>query len=370
MNWYYVEAGQQAGPVDDELLVSLVTSGKIQPDTLVWHEGMTAWTPYREIVAAQAPAGGVGEPPRPAGAAGGIICSECGRTFGADQVIRHGDRWVCAACKPIFLQRLREGIAGEGPRPPGGISEAELLARDYDVDVGGCISQGWNLFKANAGIMIGASVLVGLAMMAGQIIPYLGIILGLILNGPLFGGLWFFYVKTVRGQQAGINDAFSGFGPKFWQLVLAQIIPALIMFGFVLLVGGISALAIPSLSGTRGSGGVSAGGGVAISVLAIVIIVFVLVMLYLNVCWIFALPLVADKGLKFWPAMQLSKRIVTKHWWMTFWLLFVCYWLAILGLFGCCVGIIVTGPVAFAAVASHYDRVFGALAPAQKLSGT
>jgi uncharacterized membrane protein len=362
MNWYYVEAGQQAGPVDDGLLTSLVTSGKIQPDTLVWHEGMTAWTPYGQL--AQTPAAGVGEPPRPDGATGGIICSECGRTFGPDQVIRHGDRWVCAACKPIFLQRLREGIAEAGPRGPGGISEAELLARDYDVDVGGCISQGWNAFKANAGIMIGATVLVFLAMIAGQIIPYLGIIIGLILNGPLFGGLWYFYVKTARGQQAGINDAFSGFGPRFWQLALAQLIPALMGLGFALF-GLIPALLIPSVGGSRNAGAVSAGGGVLIAVLGIAIVLFVLLVIYLNVCWIFALPLVADKGLKFWPAMQLSRRVVNKHWWMTFWLLFVCYWMGILGLVACCVGAIVTSPVAFAAVAFHYEKVFGPLAPAQ-----
>src|SRR5690348_3919684 len=117
MNWYYVDAGQQAGPVDDVLLASLVTSGKIQADTLVWHEGMSAWTPYGEVAAAK-PAM-VGEPPRPDGAAGGVICSECGRTFAPDQVIRYGERSVCAACKPIFLQRLREGVAlgGAGPRP-------------------------------------------------------------------------------------------------------------------------------------------------------------------------------------------------------------------------------------------------------------
>src|SRR2546421_465178 len=106
MNWYYVEDGQQAGPVDDALLVSLVTSGKIQPDTLVWHEGMSAWAPYRDALPAQP--GGIGAPPNPTAAtAGGLVCSVCGRTFAPDQVIRHGDKWVCAECKPIFLQRLR-----------------------------------------------------------------------------------------------------------------------------------------------------------------------------------------------------------------------------------------------------------------------
>jgi len=35
MNWYYVDAGQQAGPVDDAQLEELLRSGKIQSDTLV-----------------------------------------------------------------------------------------------------------------------------------------------------------------------------------------------------------------------------------------------------------------------------------------------------------------------------------------------
>jgi hypothetical protein len=364
MKWYYVEAGQQAGPVDDELLAALVTSGKIQPDTLVWREGMTAWTPYRDAFPAQAPVG-VGEPPRPDGAAGGVICSECGRTFAPDQVIRHGDRWVCAACKPIFLQRLREGIAGEGPRPPGGISEAELLARDYEVDVGGAISQGWNVFKANAGIMIGASVLVYGCIMGPQFIPVIGTFIGpivsLVLGGPLMGGLWFFYVKTIRGQPAGINEAFSGFGPKFGQLVLVRLIPALLTSAII---GPLVAAAIvPMLvASARHSRNVSPALFVP---MVIVLIIAMLAAIYLGTCWMFATPLVSDKGLKFWPAMQLSRRVVNKHWWMTFWLLFVCGWLGILGFFACCVGVIVTGPIAFAAIASHYEKVFGALAPAQ-----
>ena len=77
----------------------------------------------------------------------------------------------------------------------------------------------------------------------------------------------------------------------------------------------------------------------------------------------FALPLVGDKGLKFWPALELSRRVVSKHWWMTFWLAIVCGILAVIGLFVCVVGILVTGPLAFTTLASHYEKVFGDLAP-------
>jgi len=48
MNWFYVDAGQQAGPVPDEQLDELVRSGKVRGDTLVWREGLANWQPYSQ----------------------------------------------------------------------------------------------------------------------------------------------------------------------------------------------------------------------------------------------------------------------------------------------------------------------------------
>src|SRR5213594_1867416 len=46
MNWYYAEAGKQAGPITEEELLRLADSGRIQADTLVWHEGLANWQVY------------------------------------------------------------------------------------------------------------------------------------------------------------------------------------------------------------------------------------------------------------------------------------------------------------------------------------
>jgi uncharacterized RDD family membrane protein YckC len=48
MNWFYVDAGQQAGPVPDEQLDELVRNGKVRGDTLIWREGMANWQPYSQ----------------------------------------------------------------------------------------------------------------------------------------------------------------------------------------------------------------------------------------------------------------------------------------------------------------------------------
>jgi uncharacterized RDD family membrane protein YckC len=37
------------------------------------------------------------------------ICAECGKGFSVNDMIRYGAAYVCATCKPIFMQKLAEG---------------------------------------------------------------------------------------------------------------------------------------------------------------------------------------------------------------------------------------------------------------------
>lgn len=111
MNWYYVDQGQQTGPVNDAQVAELVRTGKILPDTLVWREGMAAWQSYREAITPSPSSG----PPLAAGAGSAIgespeaVCAECGNIFAIQDMIRHGEVYICANCKPVFMQKLVEG---------------------------------------------------------------------------------------------------------------------------------------------------------------------------------------------------------------------------------------------------------------------
>src|ERR1700710_2508189 len=90
MNWYYVEGGQQIGPVDDATLGALAGSGKITAATLVWREGMPNWQPYQQV----APVGTVsatGEPAAFAPAQEEAVCAECGGIFPLDDTIKIGN---------------------------------------------------------------------------------------------------------------------------------------------------------------------------------------------------------------------------------------------------------------------------------------
>jgi hypothetical protein len=49
MKWYYSDAGQQIGPIDDAAFQALVNRGVIRDDTQVWREGMAGWAPYSTV---------------------------------------------------------------------------------------------------------------------------------------------------------------------------------------------------------------------------------------------------------------------------------------------------------------------------------
>jgi uncharacterized RDD family membrane protein YckC len=113
MNWYYVNgAGQQAGPLDDAAFDALIASGGINMETLVWREGMANWQPLREV---RPQMGDMPEGSPPVLASGGqeVVCSQCGGVFPMQDTIQVGNARVCANCKPVFVQKMREGLSVE-----------------------------------------------------------------------------------------------------------------------------------------------------------------------------------------------------------------------------------------------------------------
>jgi uncharacterized RDD family membrane protein YckC len=95
-----MQGNEQAGPVSEEEFQELVNSGIISAETYVWRDGMPDWKHYRNV---QAPETGV------AVAADGRYCVECGNQFPPEELLRFGEALVCASCKPVFLQRMKEG---------------------------------------------------------------------------------------------------------------------------------------------------------------------------------------------------------------------------------------------------------------------
>ena len=121
MNWFYAYQGQRTGPVDDDEFARLVGDGTVVDATLVWHSGMPDWMPLaqaRAIPLVPSPTAATGDPtanPYSPVATGGVYqqaqCSQCGRVLPADEVIRLEGFNVCAACKPLLIQKMRQGMS-------------------------------------------------------------------------------------------------------------------------------------------------------------------------------------------------------------------------------------------------------------------
>lgn len=122
MVWYYKDGDAEIGPVSKAELQQLVKTKRVGASTLVRSVEMDQWQPLSEMVRGKSntepsppppipPAGDTPDMTEDTEAPATAVCSQCGRTFPEDQVLTYEDHIICAACKPLFLQKLREGAA-------------------------------------------------------------------------------------------------------------------------------------------------------------------------------------------------------------------------------------------------------------------
>lgn len=112
MNLYYAEENQQVGPIGKAELQSLIRAKKLNARTLVWQPGMQNWQELGIFIRHRKGKGG--QAASPAVPVKQALCSECGLRFAEDNMIRFQESWVCAGCKPLFVQKIKEGVSVAG----------------------------------------------------------------------------------------------------------------------------------------------------------------------------------------------------------------------------------------------------------------
>jgi len=187
MNWHYALLGERRGPVDEEELRRLATAGIVAADTPVWREGMAEWRPYAETFGLSVP---VNTPPR--------ICSQCSQPFPEDQVILLDNTWVCAACKPVAMQKMWEGVALSFDAAAEQTRRAHL---SHEASV-----------RSVGGLYLLGAVLVSLLLLGITITPVVRIGLGelvIMLTCVVLGGVagwgvlrWKFWARFLAGVVA------------------------------------------------------------------------------------------------------------------------------------------------------------------------
>ncbi len=112
MNLYYAEGDQQIGPIGKTELQTLIRSKKLNAKSLVWQPGMKNWQElgvYIDHLKHKLKhADSLSVPVKQ------FQCSECGIKFNEDEMIRFQEAWVCAGCKPLFVQKIKEGVSIAG----------------------------------------------------------------------------------------------------------------------------------------------------------------------------------------------------------------------------------------------------------------
>jgi hypothetical protein len=164
---------------------------------------------------------------------------------------------------------------------------AQVIARPPELRLGECLGAGWSFLGANFGFLVGAVFMTWLTnlvfVFGGLYVPVIGPLAVIAFNAVIMGGFYVACLRRLRGEAVASTEVFSGFTGSFGQLLLTGLVASL----------------LAELSACC----------------------FVLPAIYLSIAWSFAVPLVADRKMFFWSAMEVSRKIVTKVWFEVFALL-------------------------------------------------
>lgn len=179
MNWYYTINRERFGPVNKQAITSLIESGKIKKDDLVWHESM-------------------------------------------------GESWQTAA----------EKFAGLfGGTIPGPMNHTTSVATGGQTPNSQIIADTRAALSGNWGIAVGGyiiyMVLVVAASFMSALSPVLGNLIQLFLLPPLMVGLMIFLLSLARKETPAIEQIFAGF-KRFWPAVGAYFLSGLFMMLWML----------------------------------------------------------------------------------------------------------------------------------------
>ncbi len=255
-----------------------------------------------------------------------------GRANAQSRIQTEGGEWRNLGELAEFEEQLKAQAAAASPPPRIASTEADrmastILARDYRVDVGQWFGQAWRLLQEEFWLLVGASAVVLVLGLGIATVPVIGTAAIFPLAFVLWGSLCWLFLKRIRGLRTDMGDAFGGFTLAFVPLFLGGLVAsALTLAGLVLCV-------VPGL--------------------------------YLLVIWWGFVPLlIIDKRLDFWPAMELSRKVVHRHFWPMAALIGCVIAVGMSGLLVFLVGAFLTLPLAVATCVYAYEEVFGKLDPA------
>ncbi|PYC27253.1 hypothetical protein DMO17_05775 [Aquipseudomonas alcaligenes] len=224
---------------------------------------------------------------------------------------------------------------------------AEALNRGYDFRIGDVIGESWRLVKGTKGIIFGGLVIFYVVMFVatsvlGALFGAIGLLseasLSAILVGqfvisvlasaltyPFLAGVNMVGIRRAANQPVSFNEVFSGLGLFVPLLITAVVMTVLIYIGSLLLL-------LPGI--------------------------------YLGVAYMLAMPLVIERGLSPWQALETSRKAISQHWFKVFGLFLVLGLIMALSMIPLGIGLIWSMPLFIISMGVLYRTIFGVLPPA------
>ena len=197
-----------------------------------------------------------------------------------------------------------------------------LASQGYEVKIGEYLSGSWDIFKQNGGGFIGFIFVVFAINVVLAFIPILGGIASMVINAPLTAGAVIVALRIAKRRPISFNDFFLGFN-MFLPLFLAGLLTGVLTgIGFLLLI-------IPGI--------------------------------YLAVAYAFTVPLIVERKLDFWEAMEGSRKLITKQWFSMFVFILVLALINFVGVLILGVGVLVTAPWTLCCSVAAYQDIVGFL---------
>ena len=223
----------------------------------------------------------------------------------------------------------------------------EALARGYDFSIGELLSESWSKVKGTKGIIIGGFlvfyvVLLAATFILGGVVGIFGalsenlflvfvgeILISLLASAlayPFMAGINIVGIRRAAYQPLSFNEIFSHFGRTVPLIITAVVMMLLIYLGMILLL-------IPGI--------------------------------YLAVAYLLAIPLVVERGLSPWQALEASRKAITQHWFKVFGLFLLLGLIVIVSAIPLGIGLVWSIPLMVVAMGVLYRTVFGVLPAAQ-----
>jgi hypothetical protein len=355
MELFYIDGDRRVGPIGKSQFQALINAKKINAKTLVWQQGMTQWEDLGTFLGRSVHRSAATQPPAPE--LQFAVCCECESIYNQEDLIRIQNLWICAGCKPIFLQKIKEGV-----RPRAGLTYKNYgtlekgINGDYELAVSDILGEAWRITHGSKAVIIGSLflvwvisgliqniVLIPLPIIIGimgflfdrfldsaesaiimAVLVFLGgmILMGLSLmvQAPLWVGLEMIGVRRSVDLPISFRYVFDYFRQFVPLALTALLVMVFVFMGFVLLI-------IPGI--------------------------------YLAVASFLAMQLVADKKMRPWTAFKTSVRAITHKWFQISLLLLILSGLMFISAIPCGIGLIWTWPLFINTKGILYRNIFG-----------